>query len=110
VSEHNNVERWDGLRLWVYRTSSGGMPCAVIMRYSRGGRQDDVLLGRHEVPTALREQALADPYYALLAAILQLRGAVFVQNELAHMLRAQPTPSPRGDHGGTIPLDIPGNI
>ena len=105
-----NVERWDGLRLWVYRVGNGEMPCALIMRYSRGGNQDDVLLGRSRIPAPSRPAALADPYAALLLAILELRGSAFVHNLLLDFLARECAPSPVGDHGGTEPLDIPGNV
>ena len=104
----NNVERWDGLRLWVYRTRHHHMPCAVIMRSSRGGQQHDTLLGRHEIPPHLVDVSERDPYVALLAALTCLRGAVFVENEFQRILRARAAASPVGDHGGTEPLDIHG--
>ena len=82
------------------------MPAAVIMRYSRGGRQDDVLLARGQVPPHHRDLALADPFAALLAAVMQLRGATFVHNELLDLLARQRTASPLGDHGGRqVPID-----
>ena len=86
------------------------MPAALIMRYRRGGRQDDVLLGRTEVPAYRRELALGDPYAALLAAVLELRGAVFVQNALIHLLRAERPASPPGIIGGQAALDIVGRM
>jgi len=109
--EDSNVERWDGLRLWVYRTRNGQMPVAVIMRYSRGGRQQDILLGRSFVPPSDRELAQADPYVALLAGIVAVRGRVFTASGLNRLLAAEPAPSPVGDHGGTeAALDSTGRI
>lgn len=111
MSEDSNVERWDGLRLWVYRTRGAYMPAAVIMRYSRGGRQDDVLLGRSAVPVSQQKLALGDPYAALLAGLIQLRSAVIVQTQMEALLRASAAASPLGDHGGTEPLlDTGGNL
>ena len=107
----NSVERWDGLRLWVYRTRAGQMPCALIMRYSRGGQQNDTLLGRENIGREYRELAEKDPYAALLLALVRMRGAVFVQNELREIHRASAAPSPVGDHGGTEEaIDTEGKI
>lgn len=109
--DSSNVERWDGLRLWVYRTRNGQMPVAVIMRSSRGGRQQDTLLGRSAVLPAERELALADPYVALLAGIVAIRGRVFTANGLQRLLSAEPPASPVGDHGGTEDaIDTQGRI
>jgi hypothetical protein len=93
-------DRWDGLRLWVYRTRLGGMPCAVIMRRTSGGRQHDTLLGRANLPEVLADMGREDPYVALLGALVQLRGAVIVHNQLRAILAARPSGVPLGTTGG----------
>jgi hypothetical protein len=98
----NSVERWDGLRLWVYRTRDGGMPAAVIMRHRELNMQHDVLLGRGAVRPQHRELALADPYAALLAALVQLRGPAIVQSQLMNILRAADPLPPLGGQGGDV--------
>jgi hypothetical protein len=111
VMAGHSVERWDGLRLWVYRTRDGSMPCAVIMRRTRGARQDDTLLGRSNIEPHIAQLAHQDPYLALLAGLLQLRGAVVLNNQLMSILRAERPASPVGDHGGTEDmLDTQGRI
>jgi hypothetical protein len=95
------VERWDGLRLWVYKTRDGGMPAALIMRHHQDLRQHDVLLARGQVRTQHRDLALADPYAALLAALVQMRGAPLLQTALVNILRAADPLPPLGDHGGS---------
>jgi len=100
----NSVERWIGLRLWVYKTRDGSMPAAIIQRSHRGGRQSDHLLGRGNIPPHRADLCRQDAYVAALAGLLTLRGAVMLHNDLMHLLRAEPPASPVGDHGGTEEL------
>lgn len=100
---NEDSQRWDGLRLWVYRTRNGGMPAAVIMRSTTGMRQRDTLLGRTELPPPLADLGRQDPYMALLAALVQLRGAVIVHNQLRAVLAARPPGVPLGTTGGDLP-------
>lgn len=63
------------------------------------------------MPRELRDLAKADPYVALLAGIVAVRGRVFTANALQRLLAAQPPASPVGDHGGTeAAIDTQGRI
>jgi hypothetical protein len=87
------------------------MPSAVIMRYSRGGRQDDVLLGRSQVDPGLADLAKSDPFLALLAGIIAIRGRVFTLHAIDRILRQQSaSASLGGPQGDLLPIDTPGTL
>lgn len=96
----DSVERWTGVRLWVYRAPGGKSPCSIILRRSTSGLHRDVLIGRSGFTMEPASRASLEPEYALLAGLVAILGLVRVQEMLDSQSAAQQLRGPRGDYRG----------
>jgi hypothetical protein len=92
--------RWSGVRLWVYRSTIGLAPYAVIVRRSDGDLQRDTLVSRGGIVMDPADRESVEPHYALLAAFVNAQGTAWVQSGLDSLTAAQQLRRPRGDHRG----------
>lgn len=99
--------RWSGLRLWVYRPAGGLATWAVILRSDHGGRQQDMLLARGQIPCAPGSPASADWRVALADALMAATGADASGSPSASAEAGAPL---GGLQGEILPLDSAGNI
>lgn len=79
--------RWTGARLWVYRTSGVIMPAAAIIRRYAGGRQADTLQWRTAMRAVPGSPQSESPDVAMLLALVQQHGAVWVTEWVAELER-----------------------
>lgn len=101
MSQRDIVERWSGLRLWVYRTRQGKAPCALILRTVEGRGQREQLLARGQIDCAPGSEASIDPLAALVASLVDLYGPQRVSQALALHLTGNAGPAPlEGPQGG----------
>ena len=97
----DSVERWSGVRLWVYRASSGPAPCAVMVRRQTGRLQRDVMISRSQIPMTPGSRASMEPVYALSAGLVACFGEgvlEVVQDVIAANASSR---FPLGGDGGT---------
>lgn len=92
----SHESKWAGVRLWVYRSTSGPAPCSVIVRNQTRGINRDVLIARAGISMHPASRASLEPGYALLASLVAIYGAGHVQADLDSLLAAQPLQGPRG--------------
>lgn len=101
--DHDNVERWTGARMWVYRTSRGAFPAALIVRRSVRGLQRDTLVCRAMVEAPLGSSVSTSPTHAILAGMVAMYGADAVFYLLRDIVREAP-PGPPGGLQGVPPV------
>ena len=99
----SSVERWTGVRLWVYRGTTATMACALLLRSSQGGRYQDRLLARGVAPAPPGGVASTDACAAALAGVMALRGEGWVRLTLDQLLREARSGPPGGLQGDTPP-------
>lgn len=94
------VERWSGVRLWVYRTRTGTATTSITLRRADGRVYADNLLARGEYPLPPGGVASQSSGAALVAALVALLGGERV-HELVEQVEAERLPaSPGGGSQG----------
>jgi len=100
----NNVERWNGTRLWVYRGHESGAAACLIRRGTLRDQQDS-MYGRAMVPMYPNSRASIEPYYALLHALVLLTDWEWTTNALRDISAGEGNPyfkRPRDNTGGGV--------
>jgi hypothetical protein len=110
LRESSYVERWSGVRLWVYRTRFGTASTSITLRRADGRVYADNLLARGELPLPAGGVASRSSGAALVGALVALLGAAQVHDLVdqleAERLAASPGGGPQGgsDRDLTRPL------
>lgn len=103
------VERWSGVRLWIFRTRSGRLSYSITRRGSDNVYRVDSQLARGDTMCAPGSWASRSLLHALLAALVSSYGPAMVATALSEVRQELELGAPSGGQGGyaTDPLTGP---